>query len=167
MSELFGKYRGRVENNVDPTGLGRMQVSVPDVLGDTKLAWAMPCVPYAGDGVGLFAIPPVGAHIWVEFEGGDAERPIWVGCFWCRGQVPGAEPVPPTTKIFKTEHVALTILDVPGGGLTLEVNPPASMTPLKLTMNAEGIEIANTTSTIKITPVSVSINDGTLEILGG
>ncbi len=166
MSEFFGKYRGRVENNLDPLVLGRMQVSVPDVLGNTRLAWAIPCVPYAGEGVGLFAMPPVGAHIWVEFEAGDPERPIWVGCFWCQGQVP-ATPAAPTTKVFKTEFVALTILDTPGGGLTLEVEPPASTTPLKLTMNAEGIEIANTTSTIKITPASVSINNGALEILGG
>ncbi len=166
MSEFYGKYRGRVENNVDPLMLGRMQVSVPDVLGDIKQAWANPCVPYAGDGVGLFAIPPVGAHVWVEFEGGDPDHPIWVGCFWCAGQVP-ATPASPTTKVFKTEHVTLTIMDTPGGGLTLEVDPPASTTPLKLTMNGQGIEISNTASTIKITPASVSINDGTLEILGG
>lgn len=166
MSDLVGKFRGRVENNLDPMMLGRIQVSVPDVLGQARFAWAMPCVPYGGSGVGLFAVPPIGAHVWVEFEGGDADRPIWVGCFWTRGEVP-AQPAVPTTKVFKTEFVTLTILDIPGGGLTLEVNPPASTTPLKLTMNAMGIEIANAASSVKLTPVSVSINDGTLEVLGG
>lgn len=166
MNELIGKFRGRVENNVDPMMSGRIQVSVPDVLGDARFAWAMPCVPYAGDGVGLFAIPPIGSHVWVEFEGGDAERPIWVGCFWCRGQVP-AQPAVPTTKVFKTEFVTLTILDIPGGGLTLEVNPPAATTPLKLTMNGMGIELESGSSSVKLEKASVSINHGTLEVLGG
>ena len=68
--QFFGKYRGRVEKNVDPERLGRLQLSVPVVLQDVSTGWALPCVPYAGPGVGLFAIPPVGASVWVEFEGG-------------------------------------------------------------------------------------------------
>ena len=68
--------------------LGRVQVSVPAVLGDGRLSWAMPCVPYAGSQVGFFAIPPVGANVWVEFEGGDPDYPIWSGCFWGTGEVP-------------------------------------------------------------------------------
>lgn len=66
--KFFGKYRGKVENNIDPMQLGRVQVKVPAVLGDGTMSWAMPCVPYAGSGVGFFAIPPNGANIWVEFE---------------------------------------------------------------------------------------------------
>ncbi|MCB1831203.1 MAG: baseplate assembly protein, partial [Gammaproteobacteria bacterium] len=69
MTQFFGKYRGSVENNVDPQMMGRIQVSVPAVLGDGTLSWAMPCVPYAGPGVGLFTLPPNGANVWVEFEG--------------------------------------------------------------------------------------------------
>lgn len=68
--QFLGKHRGKVENNVDPLQLGRVQVSVPAVLGDGRLSWAMPCVPYAGSGVGLFAVAPVGANVWVEFEQG-------------------------------------------------------------------------------------------------
>ena len=44
--------------------------------------WALPAVPYAGDGVGFFMIPPIGASVWIEFEHGDPDYPIWTGCFW-------------------------------------------------------------------------------------
>ena len=73
MSEFFGKYRGKVENNLDPLQQGRLQVSVPAVLGEGRLSWAMPSAPFAGPQVGLFAIPPQGANVWVDFEGGDTD----------------------------------------------------------------------------------------------
>ena len=79
----FGKYRGQVVDNRDPEGLARLQVVVPALL-QRAAVWAMPCVPYAGDGIGLFALPPIGAAVWVEFEGGDMDYPIWAGCFWRR-----------------------------------------------------------------------------------
>src|SRR5215218_2128354 len=118
MTQFFGKYRGKVENNVDPLQQGRVQVSVPAVLGEGRLSWAMPCSPYAGSGVGFFAVPPVGANVWVEFEAGDPNSPILAGCFWGLGEPP-AMPALPTTKMLKTDSVTLTLGDLPGplGGL--------------------------------------------------
>jgi Type VI secretion system/phage-baseplate injector OB domain len=81
MNKFFGKYRGLVEDNLDPQGLGRLQVSSGDVLGDGR-KWAMPCLPYANPGLGFLMLPPVGASVWLEFEGGDPNYPIWTGCFW-------------------------------------------------------------------------------------
>jgi len=165
MTQFFGKYRGQVANNIDPMQLGRIQVSVPAVLGDGQLSWAMPCVPYAGSGVGLFAIPPIGANIWVEFEGGDPDFPIWSGCFWGVAEVP-AVPALAEIKVFKTDGVTLTLNDLPGvGGFTLEVNPPLVTTPLKLVFNASGIELSNGAASVKLTPVSVSLNNGALEVI--
>jgi hypothetical protein len=165
MSQFFGKYRGKVENNIDPMMLGRVQVSVPAVLGSGTLSWAMPSVPYAGSSVGFFAIPPVGANIWVEFEGGDPDYPIWSGCFWGVGEVP-ASPAVPQMKMIKTDCITLTLSDLPGaGGFTLEVQPPAVTTPLKLVFNAGGIEISNSAANIKLTPASVSVNNGALEVI--
>ena len=135
MTQFFGKYRGKVENNVDPMQLGRVQVGVPAVLGGGRLSWAMPCVPYAGPGVGFFAIPPVGANIWVEFEDGKPDSPIWSGCFWGTGEAPALAA---ETKVFKTDCITLTFSDMPGaGGVTLEVGPPAVSTPLKLVLDAK------------------------------
>ena len=164
MKQFFGKYRGKVENNVDPMQQGRVQVSVPAVLGDGRLSWAMPCVPYAGSGVGFFFVPPVGANVWVEFEGGDTEYPIWSGCFWGAGEVP-AKPAISQMKVFKTDGVTLTFNDLPGaGGCTLEVGPPAVPTPLKLVLSAGGIELSNGAASVKLSPVSVSLNNGALEV---
>ncbi len=160
----FGKYRGTVANNMDPSTLGRIQVSVPAVLGDGRLSWAMPCVPYAGSQVGFFAIPPVGANVWVEFEGGDTDYPIWSGCFWGTGELP--TPAMAQIKFFKTDGVKLTLSDAPGGGgFTLEVGPPVVSTPLKLVLDAQGIALTNSSNSLKLTSVSVSVNDGALEVM--
>ena len=93
MRKFYGKYRGKVEGNVDPLMLGRVQVSCPPVLGDGKLAWAMPAVPFAGPQVGFFVVPPQNANVWVEFEQGDPDSPIWAGCFWGTGEVPASPAV--------------------------------------------------------------------------
>jgi hypothetical protein len=165
VTQYFGKYRGKVENNIDPMMLGRVQVSAPAVLGDGNLSWAMPCVPYAGSGVGLFAIPPNGANVWVEFEGGDTDYPIYSGCFWGVGEVP-ASPAIPMMKMLKTDGITLTLSDLPGaGGFTIEVNPPVVATPLKLAFTASGIEMTNGAASVKLTPASVSLNNGALEVI--
>jgi len=165
MKQFFGKYRGQVENNVDPQQMGRIQVSVPAVLGEGSLSWAMPCVPYAGPGVGLFTIPSNGANVWVEFEGGDPDYPIWSGCFWGLGEVP-ALPALAEMKVLKTDSITMTLSDLPGiGGFTLEVNPPAVPIPVKLVCDASGVELTHGAASIKLTPASVSINNGALEVI--
>lgn len=160
MTSYHGKYRGKVANNIDPLGLGRVQVEVPQVLGDGRLTWAMPCVPYAGPDVGFFFIPPNDAAIWVEFEGGDAEHPIWVGAFWEEaGDVP-VSPAIPQTKVLKTDTITVTLDDLPGvGGVTIETNG------MKIVMTTTGIEIDNGTgASVKLQGPKVSINGSALEI---
>jgi uncharacterized protein involved in type VI secretion and phage assembly len=79
---FFGKYRGTVVNNVDVMQMGRIQALVPDVSGVMLTSWCMPCIPVAGIQTGVFTVPPIGAGVWVEFEQGDPDYPIWTGCFW-------------------------------------------------------------------------------------
>lgn len=161
---FFGKYRGTVVSNVDPMQRGRCQVSVPAVLGDGQLSWAEPCVPYAGDQVGLFAVPPVGANVWVEFEAGDPDHPILAGCFWATGQAPGTGL--PTTKVLKTDGIAVTLEDLPGaGGLTIEVGSPAVAVPMTFACTADGIVLSIGASKLVLSAASVSINDGALEVI--
>jgi uncharacterized protein involved in type VI secretion and phage assembly len=84
---FFGKYRGTVVNNEDPTSRGRIKVRVPAVMGTAEI-WALPCLPLAGPGMGVYLIPEVGAGVWVEFEAGDPSYPIWSGGYWGDGQTP-------------------------------------------------------------------------------
>ncbi len=160
MTQFWGKYRGKVENNVDPLQLGRVQVSVPSVLGDGRLSWAMPCVPYAGSSVGFFMIPPMNANVWVEFEGGDLDHPIWSGCFWGTGEVP-ATPAVDQMKVIKTDGITFTLSDVQGaGGVTIELTAGP-----KITVSATGVEIDNGQGgKIALTGPQVSVNDGALEV---
>ena len=79
---FYGKFRGLVQGNRDPLGIARLEVSVPDVLGEQR-AWAMPCLPFtSSESEAIFALPPVGTNVWIEFEQGDRELPIWTGCYW-------------------------------------------------------------------------------------
>lgn len=156
---LYGKYRGKVMDNVDPLFLGRLQVSVPAIPG-AYFSWAMPCVPYAGPGVGFHAIPPIDANIWVEFEDGDTEYPIWTGCFWGPTDMllaPG--PLPPEVKAFKTECVTLLLSDLPElGGFTLACDPPAVEIPLRMTCDSAGITIECADATIGVTADAVTLS---------
>lgn len=157
MTQFFGKYRGKVMNNVDPMMMARLQVSAPAVLGDGMLSWAMPSSPFAGPGVGFFALPPVGANLWVEFEGGDPDYPIWSGCFWGAGEVP-VMPAIEQMKVFKTMGITITINDLPGaGGFTLEVAPPAVAMPLKMVFDSKGIELNAAPGVVKITPTAIEL----------
>ena len=163
MPKFFGKYRGKVEANEDPLGLGRVQVSVPSVLGEGTLGWAMPCVPYAGPGVGLFLIPPVGANVWVEFEAGDTNFPIWVGCFWSEGEVP-ADPAEPQFRVLKLDGLSLVVEDDSGGSVALTVGDPIAGTEVSVVIDDNGIVMETGSGKIAITSSDVAINDDGLVV---
>ncbi len=78
----YGKYRGLVLDNIDPLQIGRVLAQVPDVFGELPGSWAMPCVPAAGIQAGCFIVPPIGSQVWIEFEQGNPDYPIWSGGFW-------------------------------------------------------------------------------------
>lgn len=116
----YGKYRGKVLNNVDPLSKGRLFVGVPEVNGATGGNWALPCVPYAGDGVGMLFLPAIGTDVWVEFEKGDISHPIWTGCFWGQSTAP---TVLETEKIIKTRVAEIKIDEIQNA---VVISAPAS-----------------------------------------
>ncbi|MBX9643793.1 MAG: phage baseplate assembly protein V, partial [Novosphingobium sp.] len=148
---FHGKYRGKVIENIDPLFQGRIIADVPSVPG-SLLNWAMPCTPYAGPNVGFYAVPPIGANVWIEFEGGDPGYPVWVGCFWGPTEVLHVpEPVVPELKVFKTEYTTIVINDLPEvGGFSLKCNPLAVDIPLTMTFDSTGITINCPESTIRM-----------------
>jgi hypothetical protein len=182
-TRYYGKYRGTVINNVDPEGRGRLMALVPDVLGLTPSTWAMPCVPFAGIQSGAFVVPPVQSGVWIEFEQGDPDYPIWTGGFWgLVAEVPGspvsptpaAPPVPPGQNIViqSTGQNRLLISDaapsvpapggVPGvGGITLR-----STTGATIVVNDAGIFIDNGKgASIKLVANVIDLNNGALTVL--
>lgn len=168
MSErYYGKYRGMVLNNIDPMQQGRLQVQVPDVAGLAPASWAMPCVPIAGLQNGMVALPVIGSGVWIEFEQGNPEFPIWVGCFWgSAAEIPAlAMATPPGLPAitFQTPlQNGLTISDLPGptGGIMLK-----SATGATLIVNDTGIYIQNGKgASITLLGPSVTINNGALMV---
>lgn len=138
--KYFGKYRGTVVGTQDPMLLGRLRVEVPSVTGQAQV-WAMPCVPYAGPRVGLFALPPPGAQVWVEFEAGDIDAPIWTGCFWGQGQLP-VTPQGPAHQVFALRTAAFSlVVDEAKGRLELEIGAPVSPTPVQVVVDAKGVKM--------------------------
>ncbi|MBS0150795.1 MAG: hypothetical protein JSR31_07615 [Nitrospira sp.] len=157
---FYGKFRGVVSDNRDPLMLGRIRAKVQDVFGEQESGWALPALPYAGKNVGLFLIPPTDASVWIEFEHGDPEYPIWTGCFWAQGELP-ASPAVAEMKVLKTDAGTITLNDVTGaGGITIETTAG-----MKIVMNAMGLEITNgQNASIKLTGPQVSVNSGALEV---
>lgn len=165
---FFGKYRGLVLDNVDPLQTGRLLVQVPDVTNVLPSSWAMPCLPFAGIQSGFFAVPQIGSTVWVEFEHGNPDYPIWTGCFWeTVAQVPAlALAAPPGLQQIVLQTVAqntLLISDVPGpsGGILLK-----SSTGALISVSDTGITISNGQgATIIMTGPAVTVNEGALEVI--
>ena len=162
---FFGKYRGVVSDTSDPLMVGRVRATVPDVLGDQPSGWALPCAPFGGDQTGLFALPTVGAGVWIEFEHGDPEYPIWSGCWWgSAAEVPPVLLAPPYKKVMVVTEGGQTITldDTPGvGGITLETSGGQ-----KIVLSPTGIEIDNGMgATISLTGPQVSVNNGALDVI--
>ncbi|SFN33230.1 hypothetical protein SAMN05216386_0522 [Nitrosospira briensis] len=157
---FHGKFRGVVSNNSDPNNMGRIRARVPDVFGENESGWALPALPYAGKSVGLFLIPPANASVWIEFEHGDPEYPVWTGCFWAQGEVP-ASPANADMKVLKTNVATITINDSAGsGGITIETTAG-----MKIVMDSSSIEVTNGQgASVKLSGNQVSINSGALEV---
>jgi uncharacterized protein involved in type VI secretion and phage assembly len=173
---FYGKYRGTVVDNEDPALLGRLKLSVPSVLGpDVVTGWATPCAPYGGAAdQGFLFIPERDAGVWVEFEEGDLEFPIWVGTFWSKpdadSQLPKPEADdgteasevqdPPTRKIIKT---------LKGHTIQFEDADDAEAILVRegkqghlITMNADGITIVDKSqNTILLSEDGIQITDAT------
>lgn len=77
----YGKYRAVVKDTNDPEKRGRIKVMCPAVLGKQLSNWALPCFP-----PNCFSVPIKDTMVWVEFEGGRKDSPIYVGAFYTTDQ---------------------------------------------------------------------------------
>ena len=156
-SRFYGKYRGTVTDVDDPQSRGRIKATVPAVLGEQPTGWCVPCVPYAGDGVGFVFIPEAGSGVWIEFEGGDVSYPIWTGCYWRDGEMPA--DASPTVKTIRTKAGHQILIDDDGQSIT--VTDPSSNT---VTLDSAGITLERGAMKVEISDTKVSVNSGALEV---
>jgi uncharacterized protein involved in type VI secretion and phage assembly len=163
-NQYFGKYRGTVSDVQDPLQLGRLRARVPDVTGDeeAETGWALPCLPFAGSSAGFFGLPPIGSSVWIEFEQGDPDYPIWTGCWWgSLSEVPFAIQESPDKKVLIQTAGGLSVIldDTSGvGGITLETADGQ-----RIVVNSTAIEIDNGQGAkIVLSGSSVSVNERTL-----
>jgi hypothetical protein len=180
--EYWGNYQGTVVQNVDPERRGRLQVEVPDVLSFIPSTWAEPCVPLAGPTgppMGVYMVPPIGAGVWVEFEHGDPNKPVWVGCRWgAQSDIPLAaqagNPLAPSIVIQSALQQAIVVSDMPPS-VPPPVMPPTpptggiilrSTTGASIVVNDAGIFISNGKgATIMMVGKQIDFNLGALTIL--
>lgn len=162
--QFFGKFRATVQNNEDPDGLGRLRLRVPGVLDAQDSNWALPCLPFAGPGMGSLVLPPVGANVWVEFEHGDIDYPIWTGGWWSRPEdLPAGEVnADPTLQniLLRTaggQLVALNDSPSEDGGIQLRSRGGA-----QLTVSDAAITLTVGGQTLTVTATQVEINPGTV-----
>lgn len=169
-NRCFGKYRGIVSDNQDPTQRGRLKVKVPAILGDLEV-WAMPCVPYAGEQVGFYSLPEPNTGVWIEFEAGDPSFPIWTGCFWADNELPDLGGA--TVKIWKTESLTLRIDDnadelmieaSSGSKLAIATDVMTESGGASQMIGSQGVISEAGTSKVEVTSTSVSVNNGALEV---
>ena len=194
-NRYYGKYRGFVDDNKDPENRGRLRVRIPSVLGqDVVSGWALPCAPYGGmPDQGFFFIPEENAGVWVEFEEGNLDYPVWVGTFWAKAggttevPKPGDGQSPPTSKIIKTlnhtielgdekDKEAIKITDAANAN-TVVIDASGVVAQdangNKITLDSEGIKIEDAngnavtmdSSSVTIKGSQIKIGDGAMEPL--
>jgi hypothetical protein len=175
--EYFGKYRGTVTNPVDTAMMGRITATVT-VGGSPLTVVANACTPFAGPGCGFYAIPPQGAGVWIEFEEGDLDRPIYTGCYWREGEIQAMltpdTPAPsaataPDTLVLRTPLARLK-MNIKTGEMSLEslIPPSTPGTPTAVHFSKTSVEITyGPTSSIKLDASGVSINGTALQVLPG
>jgi hypothetical protein len=144
--QYLGKYRGVVLQNVDPMGIGRLQVQVIGVFTLTS-SWAMPSFPVAGLQTGVVGIPPVTAGVWVEFEHGDPDYPIWTGCYYST-----RAEVPPMVQLVMPPIPAFTIQTPLQNSIQVSDAPPSPV--------SGGIILRSATAGIVVNESGVYIADG-------
>jgi len=166
--KFYGKYRGTVLNNIDPMQIGRLMVQVPDVGGLIPSSWAMPCFPITGKQMGAYMIPQIGTGVWVEFEQGNPDYPIWSGCWYgLVAEVPAlalaGNPASPSIVLQTSLQNSLIISDLPGptGGIMLK-----STTGATLIVNDTGIYIQNGKGAmLTMIGPTVTINNGAITVI--
>jgi phage baseplate assembly protein gpV len=156
-STYFGKYRGIVTDVSDPQNMCRIRARVDSLLDGQETGWAMPASPFAGDGHGFVMLPKVGSGVWIEFEAGSLDNPIWSGGWWASGQRP--DPQGDQVRVIVSESGHQVVLDDAAGEVKIvhSGGPEIKMTATEVTITVGPCEL-------KISTTDISLNNGLVKV---
>jgi uncharacterized protein involved in type VI secretion and phage assembly len=115
-----GVYPARVISNQDPSGLGRVLVSLADPSGSGEAveAWAPVATLMAGKKRGTWFMPEQGDEVLLAFENGDISRPYILGALWSKENPPpeqmDAAGENPVKSIHSRNGIIVSLHDVSG-----------------------------------------------------
>jgi len=164
----YGKYRSIVVDNQDPKNLGRLKARVPEVLANVETGWALPSLPYAGDGSGVYTVPEPDTGVWIEFEAGDVSRPIWTGCWWGEDQLPennAGKAAIPAMKVIRSEQGLMVTLD--DDGQTIHVSDENGRNMLEIQVQPGKITIKGATKAVVEAPQIELVENATHPVVFG
>lgn len=167
----YGIYRGAVVSNVDPEFRGRIMARVTDVTGVFTTSWAEPVVPFAGPNAGHLSIPPINAGVWIQFENGDQDKPVWLGGLWgsfieaplMAKAITSAGPAGAASLVQTMDANFICVADkamfkpLPFGGILISAAPGTS-----IMLDKKGVTII--APTVTINGATVTFNGGALVI---
>jgi hypothetical protein len=152
-SSYYGKYRGIVTDLADPESRCRIRATVPAILGEQPCGWAMPAFPWAGAGHGMVMLPAIGSGVWIEFEAGRLDSPIWSGAWWASGQRP--EPQGDAVRVIVSEQGHRIVLDDEKNELTISHGGGPS-----ITLTADEIVLTCGACELRVGTSDISLNAG-------
>jgi len=158
----YGKYSGTVIDVGDPDDLCRIQALVPGVLGSVPCDWAQPAAPFAGDGHGLVMLPEVGSAVWIEFEAGNINKPIWSGGFWANNQRP--DPKGSGVRVLVSKQGHKIVVDDDADEIRISHSSDTDPVSKRITLTGDDITLTFGLCSIKISQDSISLNDGMIKV---
>lgn len=136
--KFYGLVSGVVTNNQDPLKMGRCKLEIPAILDrGEESAWALPCVLFKHQQTPF----PKGTPVWVMFQGGDIDCPVYFGTWYLEKALPSP-----------TEMTGLYIYSSAGKVLKIVNN--------ELTATFDKINLAGTTAVARVgDTVEVTVGD--------
>lgn len=137
MAERYGKYRAVVSDILDPEVRGRIKVKCPSLLSLSDSSWCEYCGSTSD-----FHLPALGDTVWVEFENGLVDKPVYSGSWYAKEQIPTTDTSGSTrviqfngNTITMSDHIELkskdgTTISINGGSLTINGVAVALVTQL-------------------------------------
>jgi len=172
---------GRVVENADPLGLGRVRVQmVWQEAGSEKTPWIRLLQPHSGSGKGFYFVPEIGEEVLVGFQGGNAEKPYVIGAQYNGKEKSGyadkensikAVHTRSGHKLVFTEDESILITDKSGNEILLDTKGSniTITAPETMTLNAKNLNInvsQNMTTNVGNNMITNVTNDTTISIGG-